>query len=286
MSLLLGCPSFTENGGRWNRYSGGGGFLGANPQISPDGTQILYSSPSRGNGDIFVFELASGAIRQLTSTPSYEGDASWSTIPGEIVFVRENEEFKGRIWTMDSDGNEQKALSDGPGYDHSPIVGLNGDVIFFSRSMGARAYPTYLHSMDRVTGKTNVLSEGVVLDSSPAVWNGDDGFLFMSRNSKTIFRIDLTTDNLERVTDGDSPVIRNGVMYFLLQDEDFQIDVWRMGLDSRFKERLTDSGGYKSGLSVNGVTGSIFFLQETRAEGIGVVHELDGTTTRKVFEIK
>src|SRR6266852_3937728 len=42
-----------DRGGRMERYSAGGSFIGGCPSISPDGSVIVYSSPRTGNGDIY-----------------------------------------------------------------------------------------------------------------------------------------------------------------------------------------------------------------------------------------
>jgi hypothetical protein len=118
---VTGCPQPTT-GGRWHRFAGGGRYIGSHPAISPDGTKILYSSPRSGHGDIFVYSLEDGTTQQLTNSPSYEGDASWSPCSTKIVFVREDEDFKDCIWVMDATGENQKPLHCGNGYSHGPTL--------------------------------------------------------------------------------------------------------------------------------------------------------------------
>lgn len=49
-----------------------------NPAISPDGTQIAYSSRRNGYWDIYLLDLGSGELTRITDTPVYEASPSWS----------------------------------------------------------------------------------------------------------------------------------------------------------------------------------------------------------------
>jgi TolB protein len=48
------------------------------PSISPDGTKIAFSSRRNGAWDLYVLDIQSGEISQLTKTPEYDGSPTWS----------------------------------------------------------------------------------------------------------------------------------------------------------------------------------------------------------------
>lgn len=48
------------------------------PIVSPDGTQIVYSSRQNGYWDLFLLDLSTGKSKRLTDTPDFEAAGSWS----------------------------------------------------------------------------------------------------------------------------------------------------------------------------------------------------------------
>lgn len=75
---------------------------------SPDGDAIVFSgnSPSQGNAydDLFVLDVATGAVTQLTNTPNaQESDPHWTS--AGIAYLR-----SGAVHTMDADGSNDAEL--------------------------------------------------------------------------------------------------------------------------------------------------------------------------------
>jgi len=48
------------------------------PSASPDGTRLAFASNRDGGWDIYILDLLSGAIQQITATPEYDAYPSWS----------------------------------------------------------------------------------------------------------------------------------------------------------------------------------------------------------------
>ncbi len=127
---LAGCPV----GGRWDRYTDGGSFIGASPDLSPKADVIVFSSPDTGHGDIYSFNIAQSALTRLTDDPNYEGDPEYSPDGKRLVFVRE-ENDAGHLWIMTSDGTQQTQLTTGSGYDTSPTFSPDGTQVVFTRNV-------------------------------------------------------------------------------------------------------------------------------------------------------
>jgi Tol biopolymer transport system component len=82
------------------------------PAYSPDGTKIAFTSDqAEGNLDIYVKDLASGQVTQITKDEEWIPDRrpSWSPDGTKMVFDDEND-----IWVMDVDGSDRRRLTDTP----------------------------------------------------------------------------------------------------------------------------------------------------------------------------
>lgn len=85
------------------------------PQISPDGTYMLYSqtnydiTKNKGNTDLYIQTLNSREVRQITNTPFSEFEAQWSA-SNEIWFLS-TESGSVEIWKIKPDATDKKQLS-------------------------------------------------------------------------------------------------------------------------------------------------------------------------------
>lgn len=70
-----------------------------NPAWSPDGTQIAFSALAGGVLDLYVWNLESGQLRQLTSDPYADLDPEWSPDGRELAFVTDR--FSSNLTQLD-----------------------------------------------------------------------------------------------------------------------------------------------------------------------------------------
>jgi TolB protein len=66
----------------------GGEFSDRDPVFRPDGGAIAFSSQRSGGWDIYVLNLASGSIQQLTDSIAYEAHPSWSPDSRQLAYER------------------------------------------------------------------------------------------------------------------------------------------------------------------------------------------------------
>jgi len=85
-------------------------FNVTHPAISPDGMNMLFVSDKAGNQDIYVSNLRSGSIRQLTFSESRESRPSWSSDGSKIAFDL-NRYQSNDIFVMKADGTEPQRLT-------------------------------------------------------------------------------------------------------------------------------------------------------------------------------
>lgn len=99
----------------------------AQPQFSPDGEEIAFSSDRSGNPDIWVLSLASGELRQLGDDPAEDAQPAWSPDGRQIAYVSSRGHadrldasvvqfgysLGGGIWTVPSFGGRAASVLDG-----------------------------------------------------------------------------------------------------------------------------------------------------------------------------
>ena len=94
---------------------------------SPDSTKLAFQTqraPGAIDGDIFVLDLISGAVTQLTNDPPeapiHDEGPAWSPDGTMIAFTSERSDPNGDIWIMQADGSQPRRLTADPVLDESP----------------------------------------------------------------------------------------------------------------------------------------------------------------------
>jgi TolB protein len=75
------------------------------PDISPDGQHIVFTSNQTGNKDIFVENLQSGAVWDLTNNPATDEWARFSPDGKQIVFDSNRDNGVFEIFVANADGS-------------------------------------------------------------------------------------------------------------------------------------------------------------------------------------
>ena len=134
-------PATPEHATNLTRHTAGD----YNPTVSPDGTQILFSS-SRDAGDVasgpsaattyeaselYVMQADGTNVRRLTRHGGWDGSPAW-TPQGGLVFYSERD-GEPRIYRMDLDGTAPRPLSAADVRALSPAVADDGRVAFTRR---------------------------------------------------------------------------------------------------------------------------------------------------------
>ena len=92
------------------------------PQVSPDGTRILYSvnyqdvKENKGNADLWLIDIEGKTPAvNITNTPSSESNAVWINEGAQIAFLYRDpakEDSKTQVWVMDAKGGNRKPVSE------------------------------------------------------------------------------------------------------------------------------------------------------------------------------
>jgi Tol biopolymer transport system component len=98
------------------------------PSFSPDGTRITFMGHDGADYEIYVADVATGAVRQLTDSPGSDGWPAWSPDGSKIAFSSQRDDchFRGPdeecwsagrddehhdIWLMAPDGTNQHKVN-------------------------------------------------------------------------------------------------------------------------------------------------------------------------------
>jgi eukaryotic-like serine/threonine-protein kinase len=82
-----------------------GSFLVFSSQVSPDGKLIAVTNRG-GQEDLYVIEIATGEIRQLTNDAAHDRGAVWSRDGAKIYFYSQRDADRYEIWSINADGSE------------------------------------------------------------------------------------------------------------------------------------------------------------------------------------
>jgi TolB protein len=100
------------------------GEFACEPSYSPDGTKLAFSSDQDGDYEIYVKNLVSGRVTQLTNNafepddpgtydkPIEERRPAWSPDGSMIAFDRYGSASAPDLWVMDADGSNKTRLTD------------------------------------------------------------------------------------------------------------------------------------------------------------------------------
>jgi TolB protein len=103
------------------------------PAISPDGTRLAFSSNRNGYWNLYVMELSSGEVFQITDSQAYEGAPSWSPDGLWLAYESYSVESEGGldIFVRSIEGGDSVRLTDDPAADYSPSWSSQGRSIAF-----------------------------------------------------------------------------------------------------------------------------------------------------------
>lgn len=111
--------------------------------------------------DIFVSDLNGKILRQLTTTPGYDAEATVSPKGDKIVFTSDRSGDL-ELWTMNPDGSNQKQITFGLGYDGGAFFSPDGKKIVFRSSRP--------QTETEQTDYKNLLKQGLVAPSSMEIY--------------------------------------------------------------------------------------------------------------------
>jgi TolB protein len=178
------------------------------PAASPDGQRIAFASNRSGFWDLYLLDLTTGDVIQLTDSPEYEGAPSWSPDGSFLVYeAYRNDNLNIAIGPAANPLEDAVSLTSSPSSDHSPAWAPGGRQIAFI-SDGE----VILADLDKPEEErfTNLSNTGLASESHP-VWSPDGSRLAWASSAQSVGRSGIYVWDAARnaparwIGDGDYP---------------------------------------------------------------------------------
>ncbi|MDB4891429.1 MAG: Tricorn protease [Gemmatimonadetes bacterium] len=187
------------------------------PQLSPDGTMIVFSRTAGGNADVYVVPTAGGEPRRLTYHPGLDKARGWTRDGKRVVFASDRTSVPQvsylRLWTVGVDGGFEDALPmprafageyspDGRRFAYEEIstafIPDWYETSLWQRYRGGRTQPVRI--MDIANNAVEKLPWQNSNDRN-AMWVGNTIYFLSDRNGVTnLFSYDVGTKAVKQLT--------------------------------------------------------------------------------------
>ncbi|MDA7425193.1 Tol-Pal system beta propeller repeat protein TolB [Thalassococcus lentus] len=177
----------------------GDGVMSFAPRFSPDARTVIYSLTQGSNTDIWAMDIATGATRRLTSSPSIETAPSYSPDGSRIVFESDRSGTQ-QLYIMSAAGGEATRISFGQGRYGTPVWSPRGDLIAFTKQNAGRFHIGVM----RTDGSEERLLTASFLDEGPT-WAPNGRVIMFARETQgaqgasALYSVDISGRNLKRV---------------------------------------------------------------------------------------
>ncbi|MBN9546932.1 MAG: PD40 domain-containing protein [Alphaproteobacteria bacterium] len=112
-----------------------GTFDDREPIFSHDGSKIAFSSdrgdPLGSNNNIWVMDVKSGALTQLTTNPAEDVMPAWSTDDKEVIFTSSRDTYK-TLWAVNVETKVERKIADSDGNIAAASMGPDGQLVYQS----------------------------------------------------------------------------------------------------------------------------------------------------------
>ena len=94
-------------------------YSASTPAFSPDGRFLAFSSDRDGHVDIFIMNLETGGVHNLTNSPSMDRQPTWSPDSAFLAFMSDRD-GNNEIYIMDLAGKNLRNITNHPADDILP----------------------------------------------------------------------------------------------------------------------------------------------------------------------
>lgn len=146
---------------------------------SPDGSMIAFNSDRRGEMNLWVRSLTSGAETQVTSGPGGDYQPSWSPESGTLAFFSARS-GNSDIWSVPMAGGEPDRLTTDRGMDTNPFFSPDGSRIAFMTDRRGRLEVWVMNadgSQQQPVGETRVGGHFIIwsADGESVIFRAESG---------------------------------------------------------------------------------------------------------------
>lgn len=137
------------------------------PEWSPDGQHVAFSASWDGDWDVYILEVASGKVRQLTHNEEVNDFHPMFSNDGRKIYYSSNErgDYNAHVINLETGQSEYLFGELGVSETHPQEI-LGGKISF---NLGTRKNGRKLALWDPNTGEVEVVSEGPMVDGQTTV---------------------------------------------------------------------------------------------------------------------
>ncbi|HUN09015.1 MAG TPA: protein kinase [Aggregatilineales bacterium] len=180
------------------------------PQVSPDGTRIVFQSNRDGDFDIYVMDINGDNLRQLTQNTINDRLPAWSWDGQRIVYASDTRgDRKHDIYEMNGDGSDQRLLYTNGLFNSHPRYSPNGQYIVFTTGSDETSSNTFeISRLDLDSGEFLQLTTNTWDDRSPSFSADGNAVLYRTsdggsaRGNAAIALMDIDGSNSRILYDG------------------------------------------------------------------------------------
>ncbi|HAH31813.1 MAG TPA: hypothetical protein DCL44_05815 [Elusimicrobia bacterium] len=214
--------------------------------------KVVFSSGKSGDYDIWVLDLVSQRLSQLTSGPHCNDCPRWSPDGAKIVYTS-NRTGTPEIWVMDENGKNQTRLTNNGRWHETPSWSPDGKSLVFCANYDGSNIDVYTMKVDG-TGLQRI-TDYKEMDSTPQYSPDGRNIIFISRRSGNddIWNYDLQSKEFKQLTncarkDFSPAYSPDGKQIAFLRADDVaseieNLDIYLMDSAGGNERRITDDLG-------------------------------------------
>lgn len=167
------------------------------PAFSPDGRRLAFASGGYFEGlDIYVMDLETGELDQLTDTPdAIEWEPAWSPNGQSIAFASDEEDPQFDLAIMDDDGSDRRALTARRGREADPVFNTGAELLFDATDQNGDSRICYLNIWSPELPLTKRIDcIGLMTGETPSIVPGDELLVFAGHVPGEGLRVFTVTD--------------------------------------------------------------------------------------------
>ncbi|MBN1594349.1 PD40 domain-containing protein [candidate division FCPU426 bacterium] len=173
------------------------------PHFSYDGTRIAFTSNRSGTYQIYVLDMATRAVRQITRGPEDKTNPFWSPNDQQILFTMHTHE-SAELGIMQADGSHLQRLTQNFGHSHGYGFSKNGGMISFESSMHNRS-EIFIYDLMEKKAMPLLENDELTYQGDPVFSPAENKLVFSSncleRLTRQLYVYDFTWHKYYRVTD-------------------------------------------------------------------------------------
>ncbi|HPO07088.1 MAG TPA: right-handed parallel beta-helix repeat-containing protein [bacterium] len=219
------------------------------PQISQDGSEVLFVSNRSGNPDLWILNRNTSEVRQITENASPDYDPDWLAGTDRILFVSDRsgnpEIYLGR--TEELQFSDPVRLTDNDAVDRYPVWSPDGSRIAFASSRGG-AVDIWVMNSD---GSGVVRMTDSVGNNLKPAWSPDGSkiaFVSDRDGNEEVYLLDVASKSITRLTnysasDTDPTWTRSGGRVLFASNRESGYEMYSLGTGATIPRRLTNMLG-------------------------------------------